>query len=486
MLIVPLTGKLSWRNPPAITAVIILINCLVYFLWQADDMQRLYKAELYYFDSGLAQIEIPLYLKYRTEQSDAPPPAEGDLDEAAVARAFQQMEADVEFLQLLHKGRIVTGDNPQYRHWRHLRRNYNHMLEGVVTLQYGFRPAYPSVHTFFTYMFLHGSFGHLLGNMIFLWIVGCVLEVGCGRFIYIGVYVLGGLFAVILYGLVYSASTVPLVGASGAIAGLMGAFTVLFGKKKVSIFYSLGFYFNYLKMPAITLLPIWIGKELFQLLYGSVRHVAYVAHIGGLVTGALLGFFIWRYFKLSNKEIFSEDLRDEIAPLLEQAFEKIGELDLDNARLLLYQVLEKDPDNLNALNHLFNIEKHDADNQRFHDVAKRLLIRVSGDLTESQRAYGIYADYLKHAYQPKLPAPLYLRLSTVCIATGHLDHAAKILANLIKKRSDLPGLSTALLKLANCYRQSGNSRQYDKCLRVLTRNFPQSPEAKIAQKTINQ
>lgn len=484
MLIVPLTGKISWRNPPALTVLIILVNCLVFFVFQSGDMHRLYKAEQYYFDSGLAQIEIPLYLKYRSGSAQAPAPDTGEPNEAAYARAFQQMEADKNFMILLQTDRIVTIDHPHYRHWRHLRRIYNDMLEGVVTLSYGLRPAYPAPHTFFTYMFLHGSIGHLLGNMIFLWIVGCVLEVGCGRFIYTGVYFLGGLFAVVVYALVYPDSTVPLVGASGAISGLMGAFTVLFGKKKVNIFYSLGFYFNYLKVPAIILLPIWIGKELFQLFYGSVQHVAYVAHLGGLATGAVLGFFISRTFRLSNREIFSEDPRDEISPLLEQAVEKIGVLDLEHARKLLIEVLEEDPENLHALNHLFNIEKHDGDNPRFHEVAECLLTVVSEDMTEARQAYSIYEEYLKYTSRPKLPARLYLRMSSICMATGHLDNAAKILVALTKKRSDLPGISAALFKLANTYHQKGLSEQHRKCLIVLTRNFPDSPEARIAREKL--
>ena len=88
-----------------------------------------------------------------------------------------------------------------------------------------------------TYMFLHGSVGHLFGNMVFLWIVGCMLEMGLGRVKYVGLYIIGGLMAVWGYWLVYMDSTMPLVGASGSIAGLMGAYAVLFKKKKVKIFY---------------------------------------------------------------------------------------------------------------------------------------------------------------------------------------------------------------------------------------------------------
>ena len=120
------------------------------------------------------------------------------------------------------------------------------MRSQLTSLQYGFIPNQKSLLTSFTYMFMHGSTGHLLGNMIFLWIVGCMLEMGLGRLQYTVLYIIGGLFAVWLFWLIYMNSTIPLVGASGAIAGLMGAFAMLFGKRRVKIFFSLGFYFNYL------------------------------------------------------------------------------------------------------------------------------------------------------------------------------------------------------------------------------------------------
>ena len=120
-------------------------------------------------------------------------------------------------------------------------------------------------------MFLHGSVSHLIGNMIFLWLVGCILEYGMGRRYYPVLYILGGLIAVLLYFAVKHTSIVPLVGASGAIAGLMGAFGVIFGRERVRIFLSLGFYFNYFKVRAIYLLPLWVGNELYQLFFVHIH-----------------------------------------------------------------------------------------------------------------------------------------------------------------------------------------------------------------------
>jgi membrane associated rhomboid family serine protease len=363
-----------------------------------------------------------------------------------------------------------------------LREEYEQLMSQAVFIRFGFRPTDARPITFLTYMFLHGGYDHLLGNMIFLWILGCVLEIGCGRKIYLGVYLVGGMLSVILYWLIYLDSTAPLVGASGAIAALMGAYTILFGRKKVNIFYSLGFYFNTIKMPAILLFPLWIGNELYQLIFGGVSQVAYVAHIGGLIGGALLGLGALKSTAQSRHELFEKKPEDELAPLMARALERIGELDFAEGRRLLNRVLEKDPQNLTALTHLYNIEKNEPENPRFHQTASKLLELQTQDSGSWDLAYKTYAEYLRLARQPRLNFPLFLRLSTVCAATGHTDKAGQLIAALIKKKADLPGISTALLRLAKAYKNKGKRQDYQKCLRLIFKLYPDSPEAQIAKK----
>ena len=191
------------------------------------------------------------------------------------------------------QGRIISLQDPEYENWTMLRRTYEEKRDKSVAFAYGLRPAQPRTTTFFSYMFLHGGLGHLVGNMIFLWILGCMLEMGSGRVLFVAIYLLSGLASAGLFVLIYPTSTIPLVGASGAIAGLMGAYTVLYGTKKVSIFYSLGFFFNTATVPAIILLPVWLANECYQLFFSGASHVAYVAHIGGLAGGEDKALF-WR------------------------------------------------------------------------------------------------------------------------------------------------------------------------------------------------
>jgi hypothetical protein len=107
-----------------------------------------------------------------------------------MARLRNKMAADSQFLAKLHNDKIISPHDPEYSKWKELRKNYEQKQLRIVSMKYGFRPAHPRIHTFFTYMFLHGGFGHLFGNMIFLWLVGCMLEMGCGRKFYSAIYVM--------------------------------------------------------------------------------------------------------------------------------------------------------------------------------------------------------------------------------------------------------------------------------------------------------
>ena len=317
MLIIPLTKKIGWRNPPIITTSIILINCLVFFLFQSGDTQKHIAASEYYFTSGLARMEVPRYIAYRQDRlQEIHDSIDENIGEDTLIRYYLEMERDSSFLEKLGSDEIITPATPRYTAWKPLRSDYEHKRSQIVSFSYGFRPAYPSAIASCTYMFLHGSFGHLLGNMLFLWIVGCVLEMRLGRYKYVGLYIIGGLTAVWGYWLVYTDSTLPLVGASGAIAGLMGGYALLFRKKNIKILFSSGFNFNYLKIPAIILLPIWIGNECYQFYFGGDSQVAYAAHIGGLISGALFGFICLKFSLGFDEDGIRDTPIDEMSPYM--------------------------------------------------------------------------------------------------------------------------------------------------------------------------
>jgi membrane associated rhomboid family serine protease len=147
--------------------------------------------------------------------------------------------------------------------------------------------------TAFTSMFMHGSIVHLGGNMLFLWIFGNNVEDAMGRIKFIIFYLLGGLAALALQTAVDPGSAVPTIGASGAIAAVLGGYILLYPRARVLTAVIIIFFFTLIEIPAMWFLVIWFGEQLLLGALGlttpgsSGGGVAYFAHIGGFAFGLL-------------------------------------------------------------------------------------------------------------------------------------------------------------------------------------------------------
>ena len=146
--------------------------------------------------------------------------------------------------------------------------------------------------TLITSQFLHGGWFHLLGNMLYLWIFGNNVEDRFGRLGFLGFYLLGGALAGLSQVAIDPTSTIPTIGASGAIAATLGAYFVLFPRARVTSLVFLGFFYQLIDVPAVIVLGFWFVLQLIDGLtsLGMVQTggVAFFAHIGGFVAGALV------------------------------------------------------------------------------------------------------------------------------------------------------------------------------------------------------
>ena len=145
--------------------------------------------------------------------------------------------------------------------------------------------------TLLTAMFLHASWSHILGNMIFFWAFGPAIEDAMGRFRFLAFYLVGGLVAMSAQVLVAPMSRVPNLGASGAIAAVMGAFLVTYPRDRIRTLLWFIILFRVTYVPAALLIGVWALLQLFNAgaVAGTVQTggVAYMAHIGGLLFGVL-------------------------------------------------------------------------------------------------------------------------------------------------------------------------------------------------------
>ena len=150
----------------------------------------------------------------------------------------------------------------------------------------------------FTSMFMHGGLAHIAGNMLYLWIFGDNVEDALGHGKYLLFYLFGGVVASLAHILTNPASQVPTVGASGAIAAVLGAYLVLYPHSRVQTIIPLGFFMRITLLPASIVLGLWFVLQLFSgfLSLGGpdVGGVAFWAHIGGFVVGVALALLLAR------------------------------------------------------------------------------------------------------------------------------------------------------------------------------------------------
>jgi membrane associated rhomboid family serine protease len=158
-----------------------------------------------------------------------------------------------------------------------------HELAVSLTTQWGLVPY--NIMTMFTSMFLHGGFLHLAGNMLYLWIFGNNIEDALGHLKFILFYLISGLVAAGFQLLYDPTSNVPMIGASGAISGVLGAYLVLYPYARIKTLLIIIVFIKVVELPAILLLTIWF---FMQVLYStSMDGVAWYAHIGGFIFGLL-------------------------------------------------------------------------------------------------------------------------------------------------------------------------------------------------------
>ncbi|HPI55540.1 MAG TPA: rhomboid family intramembrane serine protease [Chitinophagaceae bacterium] len=170
--------------------------------------------------------------------------------------------------------------------------------QNLFILHYGSIPLEilhgQDLFTLITSIFLHGGWMHLIGNMMFLWVFADNIEATVGYLKFVAFYIGGGVVASLTHAMLSYDSTVPCVGASGAIAACLGAYLVMFPTSKIKLF--VVFIFSSINVPAILFLGIWIAQQFLSGMgtlgatTSDTSGVAYWAHIGGFVFGVLGGF----------------------------------------------------------------------------------------------------------------------------------------------------------------------------------------------------
>ncbi|HVN21503.1 MAG TPA: rhomboid family intramembrane serine protease [Bryobacteraceae bacterium] len=303
-----------------------------------------------------------------------------------------------------------------------LNEQYVKLASDSIVEQYAYTPAHPTALSYLTANFLHGSWMHLIGNMWFLWLAGFVLEDAWGRWLYSAFYLIAGAAALQFHAWLNPASIVPTLGASGAVAALMGAFLVRFPKMKIEM--ALVWWFSIIRMlrtgnpfriwrfkaSAYWLLPLWLAMEvLYGTLFGKVSSVAHWAHVGGFVFGAIAAVGI-KYSGVEQKA--NKAIEEQIAwtndSELEQAGAMMEQGQLAEAQSLLTGYVGKNPNSLDAWALLRQVYTRQSDTKSFLDAT----VRTCGLHLKAHQIEAAFQDYAEFLDQGggKAPAGLWLEL----------------------------------------------------------------------------
>ncbi len=468
MLILPIHQKLDWKHPPLITLLLLAANILIFAIYQLDDEEETIRAFSYYAESGLATIELPHYKAYLAGQGENELLDElRDADPDAEPWWLFEIQTDSEFQRRLKALEVITPTSPEFAKWREKRREFDRLYESITYVGHGLRTAEPSLSTLFSHMFLHGGFGHLFGNAIFLLAVGLLVEATMGRSTFLLCYLLGGLGSVSFDFLFRPDSLVPGIGASGAIAGLMGAYAVLYGLKRIRFFFFIGVYFDYVRMPALVLLPLWIGNELLQMRLNPDSNVNFLAHLGGLVSGALIATvvrFADKSFTLEHVE--KAEKEEALAQSLERARTLCTNMDFDRARPLLKRLRSEHPENREVLFLLHAATRAYPASDEYHEACRAILALQGNDAGTNKAVLETFREYLQRAKPNMRLAPsLMCQLAHRFVQQGATAEADKLLRFIVVKKLPCQGLDTLLARMAHRLQERGEhelERRYRK------------------------
>jgi len=296
--IIPVGSEEGVRRLPYVTIGLIALNSIIWIITsmvlsgQVDELEQLHKRML----------DIEIHYAYRFVETDP--------------NLLQEVDYDKVRERILD-GEIIPVGSEDYRQWNNLYQHYKEKSEHLVFESFGFKPAEFNFLKLFSSVFIHGNFFHLLFNMLFLWLVGCNIEDDWSWKVFLGLYLVGGLVAGLVHAMAFPKSAVPLIGASGAIAGIMGAFMIRRYKTKIRFAYFLWFflrpYVGVFSIYAGIALPIWFVQQIIGASWSMEAGTAYWAHIGGFVFGAAIG-ASFKFFGVEQKYI---------EPMVEDSFEKL-------------------------------------------------------------------------------------------------------------------------------------------------------------------
>ena len=341
MVIIPTEKKFDWQHAPVVLLSIVVLNILIFFIYQSGDIVKSQKALESYKSNNYIEQEWPAYQKYlefkgQTKRLNALRARQAALREDSFL--FEIM-SDVSFYHYLENNGRKIFSQSYYEAWRTGRELINRQVSSLSWLAGGLRASHFNLANLFSHQFLHGDVMHLLGNLFFLAVCGFAVEAALGHWRFLALYLLSGAFSGIAQILVVTEGA--LIGASGAISGVMAMYLGIFRFKRIEFFYWIFLFVGYFRAPALLILPAYILKEIVMFFSSSGSSIAFVAHAGGFVFGsvAVAGLIHFRPLLLNQQYLEDADAIDARRQSLTDIYQAIEKYQFITAKNRVEEML---------------------------------------------------------------------------------------------------------------------------------------------------
>ena len=355
-----------------------------------------------------------------------------------------------------------------------------------VIQTFGLIPYHPTMRTILTSMFIHADPMHLAWNMLFLWLFGPNVEDALGRLEYSIFYLGSGIAASLLHVLVATSYTpmaadIPMVGASGAIAGILGVFAIRFYKTRIKIFYYLGIFFYPLKwgtftIPALFGLEVWFFQQLWGgfigILHPETGGVAYWSHIGGMLFGAVLA-AVLRMGLAGSQEYLMTDAMDHL-----QHGTTYG------AAENLEAFLSNDPDNAEAHGELAKIYALHGDANRALAHYKRS-IDLHLSRGDRHKAVGRFAEMRYYYPNTQLDLRSQFQLARYLLEIDCPEPALQLFDEIAFTHSGTPEGEMALMKAGELAASLGDPPRAALYYHRFLEQYPHSTYRAMVEKSLS-
>ncbi|VAW75897.1 hypothetical protein MNBD_GAMMA12-656 [hydrothermal vent metagenome] len=480
MLIIPLNKKTAWKSFPLVTVCLIVFNILIYGTVQNNN-----PVSSYYFSAKLDQYEFPHYLQHLKIKKPALLKRLQSLPAQQQAMAvYKTLTSDQAFNRQLNSGVIIRVIDKNFAIWEKKHNQYKILNGQISNSDYGTTLAYNSIKTAALYLFLHADTKHLLGNMLLLLLLGFALEKVLGRLIFTFAYFASGIFATTLYILTNTSPLTPIIGATGAISGLMAILIIVFGLRKIQFYYWLIFYANYFRAPAMIIFPVWLANLSYQVISIPLTASPYLIHLSAISISILIA-LIFKTKRTERRNALIEQPIPIKEPNYRQsinaAMHAIASLNYRKAAALFRTLLHDYPNNLEILQHYHAVLIQLPVTDAYHTVTLRLLKQPVSTRHGAESCLHKYKQYLKRTgNSTRIKSTHTLKLAKTFARFGLVHEAEKIICTAIKHRPDEPVLPELLLVLANAFLKINQEEIQIHYLSLLVKSYPHTEEALIA------